>query len=300
KIFTEKYPPKKETIPTKKIISFSLVYQITVFLNRMFMWTDIFFLGYLTTSYEVGLYSVPIRISLLGSMVLRSMNKIFSPVISDLYKKDKIQEIRIIFQTIIRWVAFCTLPFYMVLIFYAKNILAMVGPQYKVAYLCLMVSAIGQMINSLTGSVGVLLSMSKYHIINLVNNVSMILFNILLNYFLIKKYSYFGAALATALTIGIVNIIRMIEVRIFFKIFPYGKGCYKPFLALGLSILTTKLLWYLFKDFYTASLPLFLEIMVFLSLYICFMCLLRFERIDRLLFEKIKKKVLLLKSCIVI
>ena len=50
----------------------------------------------------------------------------------------------------------------------------------------------------------------------------MIVINIILNYFLISSYGAIGAAIATGISIGVINLIRLLEVYIIYTIHPYN------------------------------------------------------------------------------
>lgn len=88
--------------------------------------------------------------------------------------------------------------------------LAVFGPEFSASYLPMIILAVGQLLNVASGPVGTILSMSRQErFVGIGMSVSVIC-NILLNYLLIPRYGINGAAIATAVSVGIWNLLMVV------------------------------------------------------------------------------------------
>ena len=74
--------------------------------------------------------------------------------------------------------------------------------------------AIAQMFNMLTGINGTIIVNSRYYRYDLYTNVILVFTTITTNYFLILRYGINGAAMATAISILLFNLIRLILIKV--------------------------------------------------------------------------------------
>jgi hypothetical protein len=68
-------------------------------------------------------------------------------------------------------------------------------------------------------------------LVNLYNELGTFVLNIILNLFLIPKYGIVGAAIATTISVTLINLIRIFEVYTILKIHPYNASYVKHFLS---------------------------------------------------------------------
>jgi O-antigen/teichoic acid export membrane protein len=92
------------------------------------------------------------------------------------------------------------------IIIFHKWILGIFGNEFIVGSLFLIVLCIGQLINSMSGSVGVILQMTGYQ--KVFQNIVLmaLVLNVILNVILIPLYGGLGAAIATVVSISSWNI----------------------------------------------------------------------------------------------
>lgn len=90
--------------------------------------------------------------------------------------------------------------------------------EYKNVFLLL---AAGHLINMIFSINEHIIVYSKYHLINVVLVVMTLVLNVILNYVLIPKYTLYGAAIATGISLGLFNILK--------SIFIYHKMNLQPF-----------------------------------------------------------------------
>lgn len=83
-----------------------------------------------------------------------------------------------------------------------------------------------------SGISGAIIIFSKYYRINLVFNLFLIGLTIATNYFLITKYQITGAAIATAITFLLYNLLKIVYIKFRFKMQPFTIETVKSILVL--------------------------------------------------------------------
>lgn len=231
---------------TKRLLSYSATVVsagVTVlFLSQ----TDRLMLGMFGTPTDVGIYSVAALAASQSLFVLDAVNSSFAPMISDLFHRGERKQLEDLFKASTRWTFTLTLPLFLVFLAYPGTILGVFGPSFQSGTTVLIVLACAFFIDAAVGSVGVMLQMTDRHHILTVNNLVMAALNAALNLLLIRRFGATGAAAATGISIGLINLIKLIEVRMFIGIHPYNRAFLRP-LAAGLASITiAMLIQYLF------------------------------------------------------
>ncbi|MTI32262.1 flippase [Xanthovirga aplysinae] len=203
---------KRASVSNRYLLKTSLPLLVVSSMGVLSTSTDTIMLGWLESTAEVGLYSVASRLAFLTNFLLIISNSIIAPKIASLYAEGKIRELELMVQKLtlsLIIVGIFTLFFY---VLFGQQMLTLWGEEFGLANKVLILLAIGQFINVCTGAVGYLLTMCGYE--RLLGKVSITfgLLNIFLNFFFIKIWGAWGAALATAITIGIENFAKAVLV----------------------------------------------------------------------------------------
>jgi O-antigen/teichoic acid export membrane protein len=160
----------------------------------------------------VAVYSVAVKLTLLLSVALASVNAVLAPKIAEDYNRGAIKALAEKVKKSTRLIFFSTAPAIVILALGAEWILSWFGPAYTAAKTPLLILLVGQGINTLCGSVGVYLNMtSKQKIFQWIVASALVL-NVALNIYLIPIYGINGAAWATASSMMAWNIIAVIYV----------------------------------------------------------------------------------------
>jgi O-antigen/teichoic acid export membrane protein len=93
------------------------------------------------------------------------------------------------------------------------------------------------MINSATGSGGLMLMMTGRPYINLFNSALLCVASILLNIYMIPRYGIIGAAGANAFSISAIQLLQLLEVWYLLGMHPYHLDFLKPILSCLFSVL---------------------------------------------------------------
>jgi O-antigen/teichoic acid export membrane protein len=279
------------TYETKNILNFSWPLFVAGFFNLIIIHINTLMLGHFRTSQEVGLYGAAQRTSFLIPVILESFNAIFAPIIADFYNRKELEKLENLFKIVTKWIFTISFPVFLIIVFFAKEILNLWGKEYTTGAIYLIVICFAQLINCSVGSVGYMIMMTGRTKINLLNTIIIFAMTITLNLFLIPKYGVLGAALSLAIAIGTVNIIRLIEVYLILRIHPYRIDFLKP---LGAGIISFILLFIISKyllHIYRPLIFLFVGSLLFIITYALIVSLLGIGKEDRIILEKIRAKL---------
>jgi O-antigen/teichoic acid export membrane protein len=198
---------------------------IIVFLG----WMDTFVLGIFASDETIGVYSVALKVASLTSFSLQAINSILMPKIARNHQENKLTENRnlVRFSTSVNFAI--TLGIVIVIIVFREWILGMFGAEFVAGTTILMILCLGQVINSLSGSVGVILQMTGNQ--KLYQNIVLLalVLNIVFNLILTPIFGATGTAVATVISISSWNILgaiyikRKLDIDSFFNPFYYIK-----------------------------------------------------------------------------
>ncbi|MDR6299814.1 flippase [Mesonia maritima] len=169
-------------------------------------WMDTFILGIYETDDAVGVYGVALKIAAITSFSLEALNSVLAPKISNLYKKgDKASYKKLIrFSTNLNFII--TILIVGIIIVFNKWLLGIFGDEFKTGTTALVILSIIYIVNSASGSVGIVMQMTGYQ--KQYRNIAFIalMINLLLNFSLIPIYGISGAAIASVISLSFLNI----------------------------------------------------------------------------------------------
>lgn len=274
----------------REITFFSLPLLFSGMFNRIVARADILIMGHFLSATMVGIYGVARRFLPLIMMPLGAFNSIFAPIISDLFARKKKEDLETQFKTVAKWVFMASLPIFILLTFFSKEILNIFGPGFVAGSLSMMILCIGQMVNTATGSVGFMLMMTGRPFADLLNSGLLCTTNILLNIYLIPRYGIVGAACASAFSITAIQLLRLAEVWYFLKMHPYRWDFLKPvFSGLFAVIIVTMISHSGISTAEMFRLPILVTL--FLSSYVGFLWLLKLSPEDHIVLNGLKRKI---------
>jgi len=206
---------------TNKLLEFlksSFPFFVILLCSQLSQWSSQFLLGYFKDDATVALFSSSQRIGMLISLFLVSINFIVAPRFADLYFKKQYQDLLQVFKKSALFVSLITMPLVIGVAFYAEYVLSIFGDEYVDSSFVLRVLCVGQIVNVLTGSVAILLNMTGNE--SLVRNVSLMgaCLSLVSGFLLIPEFGLLGAAISTAFTISVVNVVNLCFVVRFFKV----------------------------------------------------------------------------------
>jgi O-antigen/teichoic acid export membrane protein len=214
-------------IPRRSIILYSGAMLADSFVAYSMQHSGRIVLGIYLVSADVGVFNVAALIATLITFVLLSFNMIFSPVIADLYHRNRSDLLQPLFRSVTRWTIILSLPVFAWILVAGETTLGVFGAEFVRGYDALVFYAIGLMVSVSIGPVGVALAMTGYQKWNVLNAVVMAVLGILLMIFLIPRMGIAGAGLAAGAANALVKLARLIQVKYLLKLTPYDRSSLK-------------------------------------------------------------------------
>jgi O-antigen/teichoic acid export membrane protein len=212
-----------------------LRYSLPMSFNRVLLYTnnqtEIFFLGLFGAVGPVGVFGVAKRLSTIIGSLLASITVLFNPMVADLHHRGRLRELDDLFKTSTRWLFTLGFPLCLVEVEFAADILRLFGQGFVDGAIALGVLAIGQLVNIGTGTVGGLLAMIGRAGLSVMNSLLFIALSVALDFLLIPRWSVLGAAVANATSLAVINVLRLVQVRLAIGIFPYDRRFLRPLVA---------------------------------------------------------------------
>lgn len=220
---------------TGELFFYSLPLVFARFTNVIIGRSTTILVGYFKDATSTGLFGAAITITPFISLSLTSFGKIFAPVISELWEKGDLVELEATFKTVTKWIFSLGFPVFLVFMLFAPTLLLVLGEEFSNAATTMRLLSLGQMVNAMVGPVGFILSMTGRQNLNLLNSVILAGLHIVLNVFLIPRYGIAGAGLAISISLGLLNIVRVIQIKVLYGFTPFRADLYKPVLAGGIT-----------------------------------------------------------------
>lgn len=171
-----------------------------------------------------GIYVV---YSFFASVILlphQGIAKIASPILADAWKREAFDEIRTLYsRTALNNFAAGMLIFVGIAI-NLGNIVAILGPQFEVGKYVAIFLGIGQLSHAANGYNGLLINYSPHFRYDLLFKVITAVTTVLTNYIFISAFGITGAAVATALTIILINVFIQVFLYRHYRMHPFSRN----------------------------------------------------------------------------
>lgn len=165
-------------------------------------------LGFFATNEDVGIYKVAVAVATLITFGLTAVNLVVMPYFARMHAQgDRVRLQRLVTQSA-RAILALAAPVTLFLVLFGEQFLTVAfGSGYATGHTALAILAIGQLVNAGMGSVGVLLNMTGHERDTMRGVAIAGAANVLLGLTLIPPFGLEGAALATAATLIIWNLM---------------------------------------------------------------------------------------------
>ena len=183
-------------------------------LQVVMLQADVLMLGSLGSAEAAGVFSVVKKVSGVLAVGLSIVNMPLGPLLADLYARQDMSGLqRLVFKSA-RVVLLLTVPMGCAVIGFGDDILRLLGEGFSTGSSALIILAIGQVINAAMGSVMLLLLMTGHERDAMVGVGIAAALNVALNLLLIPIWDIDGAAIATAVSMIVWNIVLFRRVRV--------------------------------------------------------------------------------------
>ena len=273
----------------KEILRFSIPLMFVSAIGIIMHWVDIVMLGILSNATDVGMYHPIDRTAGLVRMILFAFAGIFAPIFSEHYFKKNMLGMKESYQSSSKYILTFSLPVFIFLFVFANPMLLLFGSEFQNA-VALKILLTGIFIQTIFGLGSSTLSMSGNTKFNLFNVSIALILNISLNYILIPQYDIVGAALATAIALFILSILRFVENIVLMKLNLFSIKLLKPIISGSITFLVINYLRTIFSNLF--SLESIFNLIVYLVAHFMLVCLIYFSIYFLMGFDKEDKELI--------
>ena len=172
---------------------------------------------------QIAYYSVSVKLAMVTTLALMSVNIVIAPRIAEIYEKQNLQDMQQLIKHSTRIIFFISLFVLSILFLFSQEILSLFGPDYIKANQALLFLLAAQFFNAVSGPGAIYLNMTgRQKTLNKILILGLII-NISLNFYFIPVEGINGAAKATLVSLIIWNAITTLLV--------YSKDKIKIFLT---------------------------------------------------------------------
>lgn len=168
---------------------------------------------YLPTS-SVGVFAIAMKLSFLISIILITVNNISAPKFSELYWSGERAKLQKLIRQSSKMIFLASLIIGFIIIIFAKEILSIFGDEFIDGVDVLYLLIASQLINSFTGSVGILLNMTGHQKAYKYITLTALIISMILYYLLIPIYGIIGAGISAMIGSIIINLWAMLYAKI--------------------------------------------------------------------------------------
>jgi len=149
---------------------------------------------------------------MLTSIVLVAVNSILSPKISQMFASNDHDALKNTIQKSTKIIFIASSPVLVTYYLFPDYIMGLFGAEFEVGALALVILAVGQFFNAISGPVGQVLNMTDKEYVLRNTAIIAALLNLILNYILIPQYGINGAAIATAISRILWNLMCIVYI----------------------------------------------------------------------------------------
>lgn len=198
----------------RDLLVFSMPLVISAVMALVFDKLDTLMLGYFGATSQVGIYNVVYPVAWALLMMLNAFTYLFMPALSELHSEAAYDEMERMYQMTTKWIFLSTLPPFLVLVLFPRQIIAFAfGSAYAEGALALVVLSLAFFTHAVVGpNKESLTSIGRTRLI-MYDNALVAGLNVVLNLLLIPRYSYLGAAVATAVSYALLNVLYSVQLH---------------------------------------------------------------------------------------
>lgn len=198
--------------------------------------SDIVLLLGMTDASQAGLYGGALVTAAIISIILQVIETIVAPQLSDGIARSGTAGIVPLYRLALRWTTLLAVPAFLFFALAAEEIMALLGPEFRAAGICFLLLSTAHLVNALTGSASYILILSGRTKTVLANSAIYAAVIITGNVLAIPHWGIEGAAVVLLAATGVINLLRLIEVRVIFGIHPFSAASIGPVMIGGLII----------------------------------------------------------------
>lgn len=182
---------------------------------------DIIMIGSMIDLSSTAVYAIAFYIGSVIAVPQRSITKIASPVLADLLKRKDFASIDNLYKRTALTQLIAGSLIYIGIWANMHNVIALLPGEYSGIYWVVVIIGLSKLFNMATGVNGTIIINSRHYRFDLYTNILLVILTVATNLLLIPVYGIIGAAIATALSIFVYNIVKFVYVWVKFKMQPF-------------------------------------------------------------------------------
>lgn len=211
----------------RELFTFSMASWLANLASTGLLWADTIILGIYRSSADVGVYTAATRLVMLATFVMAPINASFAPRIADLHRRVRTETLARTYGVATSWIVRLSLPAFVLLALFPDDLLALFGKGFAAGATVTVVLAAGKLVDAATGPCGLMLNMSGRAGISMLDNLGALALNIGLNVWLVPRHGFLGSAVAWAISLAVVNVVRVFQVWRIMAMLPFDVGVAK-------------------------------------------------------------------------
>jgi O-antigen/teichoic acid export membrane protein len=275
----------------KKLYSYSWPLILSSVLIGILPYIDSFVIGYFKGSYDIGIYNAAVPIAGLLLLAPNIFLALFLPLITKEFSKQNNVVIKELSKQTEKWILILNMPLFLLMMLFPGTFINLLfGSQYLIpaAEISLRFLSIGGFFFSMSLVMNNLMQMAGKSKTILSNILIVIIFNFVLNMFLVPKYGISGAAFSTMLGNLLISLFFLVQVRSILSTIPFRR----KMLGVVFSALVPSIILLFIKNMFPINLvTLFIQGVFFMLMYIFLILLTKsLDKNDLLILNMIRKK----------
>lgn len=194
---------------TKTLLASSFPLLGAVLLGQIAQALPLLLLGRWGSSAHVGVFGAAQRTAALVSLVLIAANVIIAPKFAELYQKKDMAELSKVARHATLLMTAMASPAFGLFMLAPQWVMGLFGAEFSAGWVLLLIMALGQSVNVMTGSVGFLLAMTGQEKSMFFGTLWAAALNVILCLTLIPLYDATGAAIASAVSLAAMNLLMV-------------------------------------------------------------------------------------------
>lgn len=231
---------------------------------------DIIMIGSMVDLGSTAVYAIAFYVGSVIAVPQRSITKIASPIIADLLKSKDYPAISDLYKrTALNQLIGGSL-IYVGIWANLHNIIDLLPGEYSGIYRVVVIIGLAKLFNMATGVNGTIILNSRHYRFDLYTNILLVFLTVFTNLLLIPPLGITGAAIATALSIFIYNVMKFIFVWIKFNMQPFHLNAVWVIIIAGVCLLIAEQIPYMINFFVDVIVRSLLILTLFTSAVIFF------------------------------
>jgi len=221
--------PVKPIFELRRLYTYAVPIVLNAIVSLAIVWTDLFLLGVFTKTETVGVYRGCMQIVIVFDLVMSACAASTAPIYPVLISEQRREELRDTFLAAVHLATLIATPLFLVILLNGRDILGLLGPQFRTGAAALSILAFGHLVKVSFGAATVLLILGGKQALEARNGALAAAINLVLNLLLIPQLELLGAALATATSLIVLSLLRIVQIRRSFEIETADKAILRVF-----------------------------------------------------------------------